>query len=105
MSPVANRPAYNCEIAVDPETGGIFRIALRVVEDGPSNPAILSGMVVEYAPVQFETRTSICPVHAIGIYTEPAEAVHRYVNDVTFTEYHLFGSESRMVPDNQESPK
>jgi hypothetical protein len=100
MQPSGKAPAYECEIAVDPETGSVYRIAVRARED-PA-PALLAGIVVEYAEVQIGTRTVICPVHAIGIYTtlDPSG----FVNDVTFTQYHVFGSESRIIPEPAEKP-
>jgi hypothetical protein len=100
MQPSGKAPAYECEIAVDPETGSVYRIAVHAQED-PA-PALLAGIVVEYASVQIGTRAVVCPVHAVGIYTtlDPTG----FVNDVTFTQYHVFGSESRIVPETPAKP-
>jgi hypothetical protein len=105
MGPSGRFPAYRCEIAVDPTDGSVFRITMRVDEDPDS--ALITGVVVEYAPVEIGGRVFICPVHSVGIYStrEPTgEAAapnqyHRFINDVTFTQYHVFGSESRIIPD------
>jgi hypothetical protein len=109
MHPSGKAPAYECEIAVDPETGSVYRIAVHAQED--PNPALIVGIVVEYAAVQIGTRAVVCPVHAIGIYTtlEPAgpsapSLYQRFVNDVTFTQYHVFGSESRIIPETPAKP-
>ncbi len=100
MHPSGKAPAYQCEIAVDPETGSVYRIAVHAQEDPAA--ALLAGLVVEYATVQIGTRAVICPVHAIGIYTtlDPTG----FVNDVTFTQYHVFGSESRIIPEPPAKP-
>jgi hypothetical protein len=103
-------PAYECDVAVDPTDGTVFRISMRVQDD---DPALITGIVVEYAPVQIGSRAFVCPVHAIGIYSmrEPADnpslpyRYHRFINDVTFTQYHVFGSESRIIPDTPEKPQ
>ncbi|UWZ83431.1 hypothetical protein [Occallatibacter riparius] len=105
MSPSGRTPPYQCEIAVDPTDGSIFRIAMRVDED--PDQAVITGVVVEYAPVTIGGRVFVCPVHSVGVYStreatgkhsSPSQ-YHRFINDVTFTQYHLFGSESRIIPD------
>ena len=54
-------PAYHGEIAVDPDTGAIFRIALFAVT--PTNRSE-SGIVVDYGPVVIAGKTYTCPVTA-----------------------------------------
>jgi hypothetical protein len=110
MKSSGRSPAYKCEVAVDPADGTVFRISMRVQDD---DPALITGIVVEYAPVQIGGRAFVCPVHAIGVYSmrEPGgnpslpDRYHRFINDVTFTQYHVFGSESRIIPDTPEKPQ
>ncbi|HKF49578.1 MAG TPA: hypothetical protein VKB38_19615 [Terracidiphilus sp.] len=103
-----NHPAYHGEIAVDPETGSVLRIAI-IADPSPSNPSEGFGnpasMVVEYGPVEIGAKTYICPVHAVAITQvfdpgdSKAPALPRtFVNDVTFTNYHLFRSDMRILP-------
>jgi hypothetical protein len=104
MGPDQVRPAYHGEIAVDPGDGSIHRI-LVIAESDPPDPALLSGVVVEYAPTEIGGKTYVCPIHSIAVITrrdptanlKPGPLRH-FVNDVTFGEYHLFRSESRVIP-------
>ena len=108
MGPSGRFPPYQCEIAVDPTDGSVFRITMRVDED--PDPALITGVVVEYAPVDIGGRIFVCPVHSVGVFSTrersgkpgTADQYHRFINDVTFTQYHVFGSESRIIPDAPE---
>jgi len=108
-------PAYHGEIALDPATGAILRLSI-VVEMAPPNQMMQTAMLVEYAPVVIGDRTYTCPVHGVAFSKVPvanpkvpqgvvAQAndnnveILTQLNDVTFTEYHLFGSEARIVGD------
>jgi hypothetical protein len=110
MATAGRFPPYQCEIAADPTDGSVFRITMRVEED--PDPGLIIGVVVEYAPVEIGGRVFVCPVHSVGIYStrestgNPAfpNQYHRFINDVTFTQYHVFGSESRIIPDLPAKP-
>jgi hypothetical protein len=104
MGPGEDHPAYHGEIAVDPADGSIYRILVNADSD-PPDPDLLFGVVVEYTPTEIGGKLYICPVHSIAILTRRDPTLNlnpgplrRYVNDVTFTEYHLFRSESRLIP-------
>lgn len=102
-------PAYHGEIALDPATGAIFRLSV-VADLAPPNEAKETGMMVEYAPVEIGSRTYTCPVHGVAYSKGRVEdlkptpgntavLMQTQLNDVTFTEYHLFRTETRIVGD------
>lgn len=101
-------PAYHGEIAVDPDSGSVLRIAIEA-DPPPTDPgasaATPAAMVVEYGSVEIGAKNYICPLHAVAIsrVTDPGTpgkpALPRtFVNDVTFTHYHLFRAEMRILP-------
>jgi hypothetical protein len=100
-------PAYHGEIAIDPATGAILRIS--VVSQMPSPyDAMQSSILVEYAPVEIGEKSYICPARGVAFIKIPVaqaaaaqagSAVNEQtqLNDVAFTQYHLFGSKARIV--------
>jgi hypothetical protein len=100
-------PAYHGEIAIDPATGAILRIS--VVSQMPSPyEAMQSAILVEYAPVEIGEKSYICPARGVAFIKIPVaqaaaaqagSAVNEQtqLNDVAFTQYHLFGSKARIV--------
>jgi len=100
-------PGYHGEIAIDPATGAILRIS--VVAELPSpHRAMQMAMLVEYAPVVIGEQSYICPVRGVAFSKVPVEHppaaqagtaidVQTELNDVAFTQYHLFRSKARTV--------
>ncbi|MGO8758477.1 MAG: VWA domain-containing protein [Terracidiphilus sp.] len=121
---------YTGEMAVDPDTGTIYRLEIEA-EFKAGEPITKAEIAVEYSPVEIGGKTYICPVHGIALSlgqslaeekqqlvptapigmrgaasapvavytgTEPAAAEQTLLNDVTFTQYHVFRSETRIVP-------
>jgi hypothetical protein len=100
-------PGYHGEIAIDPATGAILRIS--VVAELPTAPqGIQAAMLVEYAPVMIGEQSYICPVRGIAFSKFPmaqaatahegsAANLQTQLNDVAFTQYHLFRSEARIL--------
>jgi hypothetical protein len=100
-------PSYHGEIALDPATGSILRISL-VAELPGLYQSMETAILVEYAPVTIGDRTYICPVHGVAYSKIPvggatpdaqtgSVTVQTQMNDVVFKDYHLFGSEARIV--------
>jgi len=100
-------PGYHGEIAIDPESGAILRLSI-VAELDPPYQAMQTATMVEYATVEIGDRSYICPVHGVAFSKVPLAGatqdaggstvtVQTQLNDVTFTEYHLFASESHIV--------
>lgn len=114
MGGSAELPAYRGKLAIDPVTGAIYRITLTS-EGSKSSVALESNISVEYGPVEIGGKTYVCPLHGVA-YTMPrmvdAKGVTRpgqqqesdspqdgphYLNDATFTQYHLFRSEVKIL--------
>jgi hypothetical protein len=108
-------PAYHGELAIEPGTGAIVRITFTAASS-ESSGAQESNIYLEYGPVEIGGQTYNCPLHGV-VYTVPAMADAQgnpkpnaasgtsgpiYLNDVTFTDYHLFRSQVRILSDNPE---
>lgn len=112
-------PQYYGEIAIDPATGAILRLTMEskpgwVLEPNlhPVLPVITSGMMVEYGPVEIGGRSYICPQRSVVIirtrsvrpltfWDQSFEVYTSYetqLDDMTYTEYHKFGSDSNVLP-------
>ena len=111
----AQFPAYHGEIAVDPTNGTILRVTMET-ELNSAHQTFKSGILVEYGPVTIGNRDYICPIRSealsrltdagagkkapnTGETKEPANI--RYLtclNDVSFTDYHVFRAEVRVLP-------
>jgi hypothetical protein len=99
-------PAYHGEIAIDPATGSILRLTL-ISDPQPPYQQLQIEIMVEYAPVVIADRTYICPVKSVAVSRIPiigafADAKHpapvkTRLNDVSFTRYHLFRTESTIL--------
>jgi hypothetical protein len=119
---------YHGQIAVDPVTGTVFRIVVQA-DLKPADPISRADILVEYGPVEIGGRSYICPVRSVAILvdntvpTPTAQSLRTprlppaitgklhtqtQVDDVAFTQYHLFRAESRMIvegtSDQQEAP-
>ncbi len=102
-------PAYHGEISINPESGAIMRIVI-VPDFVPPYELVKEGMMVEYGLVPLGGSSYICPLKGVALAVMPmsdptsnAYPMQTQLNDVAFTEYHLFHSESRIVP-AQDSP-
>lgn len=100
-------PAYRGEVAVDPDTGSIFRLTIEAWgRDGKFSGE--SSILVEYRPTGIGGKTYICPFRAVAMVkffdakadmdAQPAPLpLQISINDISFTGFHLFRSESRIV--------
>jgi len=102
-------PGYHGEIAIDPATGAILRISM-VTEPASPSEAMQAAISVEYAPVAIGGQSYICPVHGVafsrlplshGSAVQPGSTVglQTQLNDVIFSQYHVFRSETRIAND------
>ena len=78
-----------------------------------------SAIMVEYGPVVIGEKTYICPIRSVSIsrwrgvtiLTEWAQTFGVYgrfktmLNDMTFSKYHIFRAQSRVLPDYAPVPK
>ncbi len=98
-------PAYHGEIALDPATGTVLR--MTVISDfDPPYQQLQINIMVEYAQVLIGERNYFCPARGIALSRVPIGAskdakhpapVQTFMNDVTFTHYHLFRAESKIL--------
>jgi hypothetical protein len=104
-------PGYHGEIAVNPDDGAIVRLTM-VADLKPSDPGSEANMLVEYGRVEIGGKPYMCPVKSVAI--SVVHMLHREatfqgstkvsygpmqmrVNDVQFTNYHLFRAEVRIL--------
>jgi hypothetical protein len=101
-------PAYHGEIAVEPASGSVFRTTMVASTSG-NGFVSESSVMVEFGPAQIAGISYICPLRGVTIarYFDPLE-YHRQdraptpyrtsINDISFTDFHVFRSESRVLP-------
>ena len=100
-------PAYHGEIAIDPSTGVVFRIT-SVANTYDPEGAAASSLLVEFGPAQIGEVTYICPSRGVAMtkfYSAfadlnaepPPVASQTFINDTSFTNYHVFRSNSRVL--------
>lgn len=99
-------PGYHGDIVIEPATGAILRLSV-VADMAPPHQAVEAALLVEYASVPIGQRAHICPVHGVAFFKTPvltrgramqnSVVMQTQLNDVTFTQYHLFGSKVRIV--------
>jgi len=97
------KPAYHGSLYLDPATGAILRVTLQA-ELKNSDPVTRTDISVQYGSVQIGGKTYICPVRSVAISSDrvrlPRDPDNRtilHINEVTFTNYHRFGSTSRVI--------
>jgi hypothetical protein len=113
--------AYHGEIAIDPANGAILRLTALADMSG-SSPISKAGVMVEYAPVEIGGVRYICPVKSVSLTVAQAlkataNSQGRFgtastrvgvpltkVNDVQFTQYHLFRAEMRILTGDDAAP-
>lgn len=104
--------AYRGEIALDPASGAIMRLTLIAVPR-PKGPVAKANIMIEYGPVTIGGKSYICPLRSValflarklnlmqdvyGVQQEGQLPLKLQVNDVVFTQYHLFRAEMRLLP-------
>ena len=114
-----NATGYHGEVAIDPETGAILRLTVQA--DPPLGSSILQAdIMVAYAPVDIGGKLYTCPVRSVSISLDDAGlsgglvplgrraaqvANATLLNDVTFADYHLFRSDSRILSGDVPLPQ
>jgi hypothetical protein len=113
--------SYHGLIAIDPEEGTIYRIVVQADLE-PADSISRADILVEYGPVEIGGRSYICPVRSVAILVDkvagtslapsfrngqmspgingkylPRE-MQTQLDDVAFTQYHVFRAESRIIP-------
>jgi|GEM_PF-5494998 len=120
--------AYHGEITVDPANGNILRIMLQA-DLKEAYPMTRADLMVEYGPVEIGGKTYICPLHSVAIAKAYSKSrpkvseimdlhstfeehsndrelpVETMINDIAFDQYHVFRTDSRIVPTNDQPPQ
>jgi hypothetical protein len=97
-------PAYHGTLSVDPATGTILRITLQA-ELKKSDPITRYNISVQFGALEIGGKSYICPVQSValsltrvGSETSLSEWDVLRINDVSFTNYHRFGSTITVLP-------
>jgi hypothetical protein len=116
---------FRGEVAINPTNGSFSRITERLHYDlhaaGPKG--VVTYTMVTYGPVQIGGQTYICPRRSIGLGLGPAfigsssdeeslknsfglseEPTLERVDDVIYTDYHIFRAKSRILPGTAPGP-
>ena len=102
----ARRTGYQGEIGIDPETGTILRVTLRSDAVVGFHAVEHANIMLEYGPVAIGGRTYTCAVRGVSMSTaryQQKGILRRdegsiLLDDVLFTDYHVFRSEVRILP-------
>ena len=118
-------PGYHGEISVDPSNGAIVRITL-LADLQSAYPMFRADMMIEYGPVEIGEKKYPAPLHSVSIakaYTTPPSngpqtnttlnslnnrnewPQQTMINDVRFEDYHVFRSDSRILPTDDQPPQ
>ena len=110
--PLQQGTGYHGEVAIDPTTGTILRLAVEADPDLGSD-ILRADVMVEYGTVNIGGKSYTCPVRSVSLSqamtvilnqaAQGSSASQGYaitrLNDVTFDNYHVFRSTSRILPD------
>jgi VWFA-related protein len=97
--------AYHGEVALDVKTGTIQRLAL-ISDPEPNSAMLRADVMVEYGTVEIGGKNYVCPVRSVSLSQGVAGIVGNgaatrggftRINDVTFTNYHVFRAEMKVV--------
>lgn len=101
------RTAYHGEFGIDPNSGTILRLTLEADPDLGSSMQ-RADIMVEYRAVDIGGKTYICPVRSVSYSVGTSVNVPSFgigltreaarLNDVVFSNYHIFRTEMRIVP-------
>jgi len=110
-------PAYHGEISIAPDSGSILRITV-IADFAPEYRWVYTALLVEYGAVPIGGASYICPIKGVAISRMPTtifqgerndeSQTQTQLNDVAFTDYHLFRAESRILTGDsavQEEPQ
>jgi hypothetical protein len=101
--------AYHGEIAFDPASGAVLRIAMEA--EMPAGELVTkAAMLVEYGPMEIAGKNYVCPTKSVSILMAHTGqqsgmiskehykgSAKTYLNDVAFGQYRRFGSETRIL--------
>jgi hypothetical protein len=102
-------PGYHGEIAIDPASGAILRLAVQP-ELQPTFPIVRADVAVEYGLVDIGGKAYTCPIKSVSISDSTVERNPTFglaanmtrfkrtaLNDVVFKQYHQFRGEVQIL--------
>jgi len=109
MRVFSENAAYHGEIAFDPASGAVLRIAMEA--EMPAGELVTkAAMLVEYGPMEIAGKNYVCPTKSVSILMAHTGqqsgmiskehykgSAKTYLNDVAFGQYRRFGSETRIL--------
>jgi hypothetical protein len=100
-------PAYHGEIDIEADSGRIERVTIEADLD-ESDPLKEDGMMVDYAPTTIGDTIYFLPTYSVSRtltrdLTSPSDGTNqdrsvKSLNELTFSNYHKFGSTTRILP-------
>lgn len=116
MKLFSERASYHGEIAFNPADGTIQRLTIEA-EMPPKGLVPNAGIALEYGPVEIGGKTYTCPIKSVSDFqahtanqegaisnTNYKGPVKNYLNEVEFTRYRRFGSETRILTGENDPP-
>ncbi|HEV2401565.1 MAG TPA: VWA domain-containing protein [Candidatus Sulfotelmatobacter sp.] len=113
-------PGYHGELTLDPTTGAVLRLTTEADLEGDL-PIVRSDIAVTFGPVDIGGKAYICPLKSISLWrsrtvrllalTDWGESFRSYgpfatmLNDINFSDYHIFRAESRVLTDTPTPEK
>lgn len=101
------KPGYHGSLWIDPETGAILRITMEA--DVAGNEVQHAAILVQYAPVRIGDSQFVCPVRSLALSDAiinsdlvSGDAATEWLNETIFTNYHRFGSTTRILSGNEK---
>ena len=112
----ASKRGYRGEIAIDPSEGTILRLQEKV-DMSEFVPMNRDEILIDYGPVKIGGKTYFCPVTSISIargrsivslkaWDQSFLSYGPYstkLNDMRFSDYHVFRSEMRILPGSKSA--
>jgi hypothetical protein len=117
-------PAFHGEIAIDAQTGAVYRVVI-LTDLTRGDPVFQADVMVEYEPVEIGGKLYICPRKSVSITTavspifrqvcpagigvleldctrpDPTKPKETAINETVYDSYHVFRSEARIVPEGE----
>ena len=102
-------PGYHGDLYLDPAAGTVLRLTLEA--DLSGQLLTNAGIAVEYGNVEIDGKSYVCPIRSVAVSIEYNPAVKviggvamlKRINEVSFTNYHKFGSTARIFAGSPET--
>jgi VWFA-related protein len=118
LHPYRQTAGYGGEMAIDPASGTILRLAVEA-RLKPGSPVVQADILVEYGPVGIGGKIYFCPVKSVSVttaemvqvtdlYNQPlalqVQPLKTMLNDVKFEQYHVFRADARVLAADETAP-